>query len=164
MCGWCFNPRTRTVSGWLSVRNLWQGFTPQTGLTFITHHQVLMGERAETLLRQNIQARMPSPLTDKLLTPSPPSDVVFPSPFSPHSLSLSFSLSDSPGTVKSSELSGGMSDDCVEQSAKHTHAHTHTDTVPHVHETHSSNSFFFPEKLRHLTQLWTGSHSVYHRK
>lgn len=56
--------RTRTVSASCPVRNLWWGFAPQTGLTFITHHQVMMGEGAETLLRQNIQARTPSLLTD----------------------------------------------------------------------------------------------------
>lgn len=75
--GWCL----RVVSSSLVVWNLWYCFTPQTGLTFITHHQVMMGEWAETSLCQNIQARTPSLLTVKLLSPSSASDVIFtPSP------------------------------------------------------------------------------------
>lgn len=51
-----------------------------------------------------------------------------PLPTFPTTPVLSFPLPDSPGTVKSSELSRGMSDDYVKQSAKHTHWYgaTHT--------------------------------------
>lgn len=107
-----------------------------------------MGEQAETSPRQNIQAHTASWLRQtERPTPCTPDYSLHPnlltwfSPPPSHLTSLfpSFSLSDSPGTVKSSELSGGMSDDCVEQSTKHTHA---TYTVPHTytHTFHDTRS------------------------
>lgn len=72
--------------------------------------------------------------------PTQPSDVVFPSPssppFPPFPPSLSFALSDSPGTVKSSELSLGMSDDCVELSTHNPLTPPHTHAPTHRRETH----------------------------
>lgn len=57
-------------------------------------------------------------------------------------LSFCSSLSDSPGTMKSSGLSEGMSDDCVEQSAKHTHTHRHGATHTFMRLTPSTPFFF----------------------
>lgn len=127
-----------------------------------------MGEQAETSPRQNIQAHTASSLrqTDRP-TPCTPDSSLHPnlltwfSPPPSHltSLFLSFSLSDSPGTVKSSELSVGMSDDCVEQSTKHTHI-LHTRCHTHI----SWHSFSYYSDTCD-TQPWTGSHcSVNHHK
>lgn len=91
-----------------------------------------------------ISAQTNCTLRPHLLTwfsPSPPSHPPT-RPLTP--LSFCSSLSDSPGTMKSSELSEGMSDDCVEQSAKHTHTPTRCHT--HIHETYSQHSFLFPEQ------------------
>lgn len=74
----------------------------------------------------------PTPPTLNCCAPSQPPDVVPPLPLlaSPSLLPPPLPLPDSPSTVKSSELSGGMSDDCVEQSTKHTRRRgaTHTST------------------------------------
>lgn len=99
------------------------------------------GERAETLQCQNIQAHTPSPLSNCSLHPHLLTRF-FPSPFPPH-LPLSLSVSDNPGTVKSSELSGGMSDNCVEQSAEHTHWYGATHTFMRL-----ILALLFSEKLR----------------
>lgn len=112
----------------------------QTALTFLTHHQVMMGGQAGALLRQNTEAHMASPLAAEQIDSRP--DPAFWRRFPLPLLSSPPSLPDSLGTVKSSELSGGMSDDCVELSAEHTH-NTNPHTMPPPH-THTRLTFLIP--------------------
>lgn len=90
--------------------------------------------------------------TERVLAPTGPSDARLSPP--PHRvpLFLPFSVSDSPGTVKSSELSGGMSDDCVGQSAEHTNPHTVPHTCSRDLFSHPVLFYFHEADIRQVTR------------
>lgn len=124
--------------------------TPQTGMTFITHHQVMMGEQAGTLPAKTYKHVTPSLHTDILLTPSSPSDVVLPSPsLPPFSLSLLLALWQSWHYEKFRAVRGNV------RRLRRTICQTHTLTRCHT-------LTFMRFNLEKLRDVW--HNSVYNQK